>query len=92
MCPHEVVCHGGEETLRIIMYAIQDVILRYLNELTSLINHQIQWFHFLLLSVQKTYPYSPFIIVLVDEEVLLGSFLIHPFLVHVPIHGVKISE
>ena len=60
----------------------------------ELINHQVQWFHFLLvLLIRKIYPYSPFIIIIVlDAEVLLGSLLIHPFLVHVPIHGVIISE
>ena len=59
---------------------------------SSLIKHQVQWFHFhLALPFQKTYPYSPFII-LVYVEFLLGSFLIHPFLVHVPIYGVIVSE
>ena len=91
LCPHEVVCHDVDETLRIIMHAIQVVILHHLIELTSLIHHQVQWFHFLfVLSIWKIYPYS--IVVLVGVEALLGSFLIHPFLVHAPIHGVIISE
>ena len=83
MCPHEIVWHDSDETLRIIMHVIQDALLRYLIELTTLIHHQIQWFYFLLaLSVWKIYPYS--IVVLVDGKVLLNSFLIHPFLIHVP--------
>ena len=94
LCPHDVVCHDDDdETLRIIGHPIQDVLLRYLIELFTLINHQIQWFHFLfILPVWKENPYSLFIIVLVDVKVFLGSFLIHPFPVHIPIYGVIVSE
>ena len=47
MCPYEVVCHDGDETMRIIAHPIQDVLLRYLIELTRLIHHQVDRFHFL---------------------------------------------
>ena len=49
MCPHEVVCHDCDETLRIITQTIQDELLCYLNELFPLIKHLVQWFHFLSL-------------------------------------------
>ena len=92
LCPHAVVCHDGDETLLIITHAIQDVLLRFLIELTTLINHQIQWFHFFfILPIWKPNPYSPFIIV-IEAKVLLGSFLIHSYLEHVPIHGVIVCE
>ena len=92
MCPHEVVCYDGDEALWIIAHPIRDVLLHNFIELTSPIKHQIQWFHFLfILSIRKTYPYIPFINDLGDVEVLLGSFLIHPFLVHISFHGVIIS-
>ena len=47
MCPHEIVYLDGDETLGIIVHAIQDVLLRYLIELTRLIHHQVDRFHFL---------------------------------------------
>ena len=91
LCPHEVVCHDSDETLGIITHPIQDVLLCHFIELNSIINHQIQYFHFLfILPVRKIYPYS--IVVLVDVEVLLDSFLIHPFLLHVPIQGVQKNQ
>ena len=46
MCPYEIVYHDGDETLGIIVHAIQDVLLRYLIELTRLIHHQVDRFHF----------------------------------------------
>ena len=45
----------------------------------------------LTLPIWKPNPYFPFIIVL-EAKVLLGSCLIHPFFVHVSIHGVIVSE
>ena len=47
MCPHEVVCHDGDETLVVLAQAIQDVLLRYLIEIVCLVHHHIYWFHFL---------------------------------------------
>ena len=91
---HQIVCHDGDETLGIITHPIQDILPHHFIELTSLIHHQVQWFHFLfILSFTKLYPhpYSLFIVFL-SAEVFLGSFLIHPFLVHVIIQGVIISE
>ena len=93
LCLHEIVCHDGDETLGIITHTIQDVLLHHFIELISLIKHLVQWFHFLfILSIRKPYPYSLFIIVLMDVKVLLGSLLIHPLLVHDPIQGVLISK
>ena len=48
LCPHEIVFHDGDETLRIIMQAIQDVFLRYFIELFTFIEYEVDWFHFLL--------------------------------------------
>ena len=47
LCPHEVVYHDCNETMRIITHTIQDVVLCHFIELTTLIHHQVQWFHFL---------------------------------------------
>ena len=39
MCLHEIVCHDGDETMRIIAHAIQDLLLRYLIKLTAFIEY-----------------------------------------------------
>ena len=92
MYPHEVVCHDGDEALVVLAHAIQDVLLRYLNELVFFIEYEVDRFYFFLaLPVWKENPYSLVIIVL-ETKVLLCSFLIHPFLVHVPIYGMITSE
>ena len=47
MCPHEVVCHDCDETLRIITHAIQDVLLHDAIELIVFIEYEVDGFHFL---------------------------------------------
>ena len=39
ICLHEIVCYDGDETMKIIVHAIQDLLLRYLIELTAFIEY-----------------------------------------------------
>ena len=47
MCPHEVVCHDGDEALVVLTQAVEDVLLHDVIELTAFIEYEVDRFHFL---------------------------------------------
>ena len=48
MCPHEVVCHDGDEALVVFTHTFDDEVLHDLIELTAFIEYEIDRFHFLI--------------------------------------------
>ena len=57
MCPHDIVCHDGDETLGIITHAFHMVLLRYLIELIGFIEYEVDRFHYsIALSIMTSNP------------------------------------
>ena len=48
LCPHEVVCHDGDETLIVFTHTIEDELLQDLIEFICLIEYEVDRFHFLI--------------------------------------------
>ena len=48
MCPHEVVCHDGDEALVVLAHTFDNEVLHYLIELVCLIEYEIDRFYFLI--------------------------------------------
>ena len=48
MCPHEVVCHDGDETLAVLAHTFDDEVLHDLIELLAFIEYEVDRFHFLI--------------------------------------------
>ena len=48
MCPHEVVCHEGDESLVVLAHTFDDKVLHDLIELVCLIEYEVDRFHFLI--------------------------------------------
>ena len=48
MCPHEVVCHDGDETLIVFTHTIEDELFQDFIEFICLIEYEIDRFHFLI--------------------------------------------
>ena len=73
MYPHKDVCHDGDEALVVLVHAIQNVLLRYLIELTGFIEHEVDGFHFLLTVI--VWQLNPQLIsLLIEAKVLLVIF------------------